>query len=118
MSSAPRKKKKHDDRAVCIQGELTIFRAAELAALLDTSPPPPELDLSGVTEIDSAGLQLLMRARLRALEQHSELRLVACSAAVIEVFELLGLKSFFGDPIIVAPPQAMPATQPTPAQPA
>jgi len=92
----------HDPSVLRIDGELTIFRAAELKPVLLTEPMPLELDLSGVTELDSAGVQLLMLAKRAAQAQQRELRLVAHSPAVIEVFELLNLAAYFGDPLVMA----------------
>lgn len=89
-----------------IEGELTIFRAAELLPTVapeGSADAPVEIDLSRVTEIDTAGVQLLMLAKKRALAQGRPLRLVAHSAVVSEVFELLNLVAFFGDPLVVSP---------------
>ena len=61
-----------------------------------------EIDLSGVTEIDTSGVQLLMLAKRRSLAIQRELRLCAHSPAVTEVFELLDLAAFFGDPLLTA----------------
>jgi anti-anti-sigma factor len=102
MASKPRKKKT-DGAVLHIEGELTIFRAAELMQTLLASPPPADVDLSGVTEIDTAGLQLLMLAKKRAVAEHRQLSLVAHSAAVTEVFELLNVTAYFGDPLVVPP---------------
>jgi anti-sigma B factor antagonist len=52
-----------DDHTLRIEGELTIFRAMELKPALLPVPPLTEIDLSGVTEIDTAGVQLLMLAK-------------------------------------------------------
>lgn len=98
---APSRKKKNTPATLHIEGELTIFRAAELLQALTGNPPPQEIDLSGVTEIDTAGLQLLMLAKKQALAAQRELRLVAHSAAVTDVFELLNVTGFFGDPLVV-----------------
>jgi anti-anti-sigma factor len=84
-----------------IEGELTIFRALELKPTLLATPMPLEIDLSGVTEIDSAGVQLLLLAKKTALAAQRDLRLVAHSPAVIEVFELLNLAAHFGDPLVM-----------------
>ncbi len=84
-----------------IEGELTIFRALEIKDQLLTEPLPQEIDLSGITELDSAGVQLLLLAKKTALEAQRELRLVAHSPAVIEVFELLNLAAHFGDPLVI-----------------
>lgn len=84
------------NEALCLQGELTVFRAAEIAPLLDTDPPPAAVDLSGVTEIDTAGLQLLLRARRRAQAAGRDLLLHQPSTAVTEVCTLLGLAAWCG----------------------
>ena len=82
-----------------IEGELTIFRAAELKPLLLADPLPLEIDLSGVTDIDTAGVQLLILAKNTARAQQRELRLVAHSPAVKEVFALLDLAGYFSGPL-------------------
>jgi len=84
-----------------VAGEMTIYRAAELKqeilAQLDQHALL-EFDLSEVSEIDSAGLQLLFLAASTAAARQG----VACigprSAAVREVFAILGLDSRFPDP--------------------
>ena len=85
-----------------LQGELTIYRAAELKQALLAEPAPIEIDLSGVTDIDTAGVQLLMLAKRVAQTEKRELRLVAHSQAVSEVFELLNLAAYFDDPMVMA----------------
>ena len=84
-----------------IEGEFTIFRAMELKQLLFAEPPITDIDMSAVTELDSAGLQLLMLAKKSALAQGRELHLVGHSEAVIDVFELLNVAGYFGDPLVM-----------------
>jgi anti-sigma B factor antagonist len=90
-----------------VDGELTIYRAAELAVQLSTAlaeapaGAPFVIDLAGVTEMDSAGAQLLMAARRSALAAGRELKLAGHSEAVREVFDILELDALFAD---VAPP--------------
>jgi anti-sigma B factor antagonist len=91
-------------RSIRLDGELTIYRAAELrvalqAALAETGDL--ELDLAGVTELDSAGVQLLISAKKTAAATQRELHLVNHSPAVLEVFELLNLAGHFGDPLVI-----------------
>jgi anti-sigma B factor antagonist len=77
-----------------LDGELTIYRAVELCDLLKAALAADgavDIDLDGVTEIDSAGVQLLMSARKTAHQAARDVRLVALSPAVHEVFALLGL---------------------------
>lgn len=86
-----------------IDGELTIYRAAELAAAMKTALAAVadggalDLDLSGVAEMDSAGVQLLLAARRSAAESGRALRLVARSAAVDDVIAILQLTTLLGD---------------------
>jgi anti-sigma B factor antagonist len=85
-------------QALRLEGELTIYRAAELKrALVEAvaGPGPLEVDLSTVTELDTAGVQLLLMACRAAREGNKRLRLVAQSAAVTEVFDLMNLASHF-----------------------
>jgi len=84
-----------------IAGELTIYRAAELCESLKTvlaglpDGGDLEIDLSAVTEMDSAGAQLLMAVRKSTRASNHGLRLVNPSAAVDEVFETLQLAPHF-----------------------
>lgn len=83
--------------ATCaIEGEMTIYRAAELCAVLQAALKAGDgelaLDLSAVTEIDSAGVQLLLAAGKSAAAAQRELRLVARSPAVDEALVFLGLE--------------------------
>ncbi|MEH3086346.1 MAG: STAS domain-containing protein [Xylophilus ampelinus] len=92
--------------SMALDGELTIYRAAEvrqaLLAALSDSPDGLEVDLAAVTEIDSAGVQLLMAAKRSSQEVGQAFALVRHSAAVVDVFEMFDLAGFFGDPMVVA----------------
>jgi anti-anti-sigma factor len=90
-----------DPAVLRIEGELTIFRATELKPVL-LAPTLREVDLSRVTELDTAGVQLLMLAKKTAQAAQRELRLVALSPAVIEVFDLLNVAAYFDDPLVMA----------------
>jgi anti-anti-sigma regulatory factor len=65
------------------------------------TPGLAEVDLSGVSELDTAGVQLLMMAKKAAMAEQREFHLVGHSAAVIEVFDLLNLAAFFGDHLVM-----------------
>lgn len=91
-------------RTLCIEGELSIYRAAELKAVLLEAldgGAPLEIDLAGVTELDSAGVQLLMLVKQEAGRRGQALALVRHSPAVLDVFELLDLAAHFGDALLV-----------------
>ncbi|AHL33544.1 sulfate transporter [Pseudomonas brassicacearum] len=84
-----------DDTAqVHIDGELTIYTAADLAAQLLPrlgATPQMELDLSQVTEMDGAGLQLLMMVQREAPKAGTQLTLTGHSNAVTETLALCNL---------------------------
>jgi anti-anti-sigma factor len=86
------------------EGEMTIYQVSELKpALLDALAHSDEieLDLSAVSELDTSGVQLLMLMKREALATGKALKLSGHSAAVLEVFELLGLGGWFGDPQVL-----------------
>ena len=88
-----------------LDGEMTIYRAAELKeSLLDALAATDavlEVNLAGVHEIDTAGVQLLMIAKREAANRGRVLRLTAHSRAVAAAFELLNLAGHFGDALLV-----------------
>lgn len=88
---------------VRIDGELTIFRAMELKAQLLGNPPVEVIDLGGVTDFDTAGLQLLMMVKKSAQAQGREVQLVNHSPVVLEVMDLLNVAGYFGDPVLIDP---------------
>ncbi|PQJ94871.1 STAS domain-containing protein [Chromatium okenii] len=88
-----------EDTALVLEGELTIYTAtATFVTLRDylSGRNLCALDLSAVTEIDSAGLQLLLWARRVAAEQRIRFQFVGISQAVINVIDLLHLEPLFG----------------------
>ncbi|HSI22862.1 MAG TPA: STAS domain-containing protein [Methylophilaceae bacterium] len=88
-----------------IEGEMTIYRANELKQdLLDKISGNQEIDidLSSVTEIDSAGLQLMVLAKLEAVARNRVLRFDGHSKAVMEILDLSDLSGFFGDPVVIS----------------
>jgi anti-anti-sigma factor len=87
-----------------LDGELTIFRAHECKqALLDAIEPGAtvDCDLSGVTEFDTVGVQLLLLAKREAGARGAALRLSGHSPAVLAAFELLDLGRHFGDALVL-----------------
>lgn len=88
-----------------VEGELAIQFAAELKdTLLRSVQATGEvtLDLSGVSEVDTAGIQLLLLAKRAAAAVGCRLRYINHSPAVVDVVELLNLSATFGDPILLA----------------
>lgn len=73
--------------------DMTIYHAAELKPLVlgeVRDALEPQLDLSGVAELDSAGIQLLFLARREAHSLGRELRITGCSPVVREILDLTG----------------------------
>ena len=60
------------------------------------------INLAGVSEIDSAGLQILLFLKQEATAKNSILILSHHSEAVVEVLTLLNLTAHFGDPIVIS----------------
>ena len=85
---------------VRIAGPMTIYTAAEwrdtLLAATDAAGNV-ELDLSGVNDIDAAGIQLLVSLRMEAQACARALRLVATSERIREALAFCHLTEFFED---------------------
>lgn len=89
-----------------IEGEMTIYNAAQLKdALLMamTEPGQLEMNLGQVSEIDTAGLQLLALAKREAADNGQTLHFVAHSQAVLNMLDMCNLESVFGDPVVISP---------------
>jgi anti-sigma B factor antagonist len=89
---------------VRMDGAITIYDAAAgkqtlLEALADSREL--EIDVSGVTEMDSAGLQLLVMVKREATVHGKRANLVGHSTAVLEVLDCYGLAAFFGDAVVI-----------------
>lgn len=87
-----------------IAEELTIYHAMEQKKLLLdalAAADALELDLSRASEIDTAGLQLLILAKREAAQQQKNLSIVAHSPAVRQTLDFCNLAAFFGDPVII-----------------
>jgi anti-sigma B factor antagonist len=97
-----RVKKKKGVSTLFLEGEMSIYNAAELKGELVqllSQPGEYEIDLSGVSEMDSAGLQLLILAKREAARLKTILQFNGHSRAVLEVINLCNLAAYFGDPI-------------------
>lgn len=92
--------------ALAISGEFTIFTAATLKqTLLDAVKQAGngevDIDLSEVSEIDSAGMQLMIMAKREAASVGKNLRFVRHSDPVLDMIDLYDLSRFFGDPLLI-----------------
>jgi anti-anti-sigma factor len=88
-----------------IAGDMTIYTAADLKQELMKhmfQPGELEIDLSEVSEMDSAGLQLLILAKREALHGGRAMRLTGHSRAVLDVLDICNLAPYFGDPVVIS----------------
>jgi anti-sigma B factor antagonist len=84
---------------------MTIYQAQAqkeqlLAALAATEDL--ELDLSGVGEMDTAGLQLLLLLKREVLQQGKQLTIIGHSPSVQRLFDFCNLVGVFGDPMLIS----------------
>jgi anti-sigma B factor antagonist len=89
------------DTGIRPQGELTIYRALEhfemLRNALDSGAAVVRVDLSGVSEIDSSGLQLLLLLRKQAQARGMKLAVVQASPVVRELLGYCNLGALLAD---------------------
>jgi anti-sigma B factor antagonist len=92
----------HKKGRVSVAGEMTVYTAAalrqDLLAALTRHRRTKLLDLSEVTEIDTAGLQLLLAARRQAADDGRELLIADPSRAVRSAIELCRLSGLLQAP--------------------
>jgi anti-anti-sigma factor len=87
---------------VLLTGELTIYTVAEtktgLAEAMNGAEEV-EVDLSGVSEIDTAGLQLMLIAKRNP---EVPVRFVNHPPSVLRLVDLANLGAALGDPLLIA----------------
>ena len=96
--------KNGDGSQIGIEGELSIYHVAEakeqLLALVEQAQQL-DFDLSRVSEVDSAGLQLLILLKREASERGNEMRIVGHSQPLVDLIQLFDLAAYFGDPVLL-----------------
>jgi anti-sigma B factor antagonist len=91
-----------------VRGNMTIYEAAaDKPALLEALAKAKdlEIDLSAVTEMDTAGLQLLVLVKRESLKTGKRLSLTGHSESSVDVLDRYGLAPYFGDPVVIARPE-------------
>lgn len=97
-------RKKKSGAQIVIAEDMTIYNAeAQKQRLLDAllATERLEIDLSAVSEIDSAGFQLLVLVKREARRLDKEALIVAHSEAVREVLDSYNMAAAFGDPLLI-----------------
>ena len=79
------------DGVVCVSGEIDVCSAGSLDRALASVQPPKMVDMSGVSFMDSSGLNVLLAHHRRVAEQSGALQVVAMSQPVERVLEVTGL---------------------------
>jgi anti-anti-sigma factor len=95
--------------ALPVNGELTIMTAAEQHGLLQSVLSPDAevtVDLSAVTDLDTAGLQVLLLAAREAARVGARLTFARPSASVVDVLAVAHLDVSDLDSIAAAPGEA------------
>jgi len=90
----------HNARVV-LTGELTIYTVADIKAGLAQAMAQAdeiEVDLSGITEVDTAGVQLLLIAK-----RNPDKKVVFCkhTQSVLRLVDLANLGEALGDPLVL-----------------
>ena len=88
-----------------LSGDIVLSHAEEAKNLmLDALAGCRELevDLSQISDMDSAGLQLLIMLKRQARARQKVLRLVRHSETVIDMLETVNLVGYFGDPLVLS----------------
>lgn len=93
-----------ESQKLAIAEDLTIYNAlAQKQTLLDAlaATGKLELDLSQVSEIDTAGLQLLILLKKEAQRAGKCVSIVAHSQAVSALIDFCNMAADFGDPLVI-----------------
>jgi anti-anti-sigma factor len=97
-------RKKKSDPPLVIAEDMTIYNAAaHKQRLIDAlhASARLEIDLSAVSEIDTAGFQLLVLVKREARRLGKEALIVAHSEAVCDLLDFYNMAADFGDPLLI-----------------
>lgn len=100
----------HDKRRrparLAFEGEMTIYSARrDRDRMLEALGPASALtlDLAGVTEIDTAGVQLLLALKAECARRDLPVAIEGHPAAVVAALDAYNLWAALGDPQLLAP---------------
>lgn len=91
-------------KALTIPGDMTIYEAEEIKSLFDKAAKSKGnicVNLENVSEIDSAGIQLMISLKKTLIENDREVTFESHTEAVINLFDVFDIATYFGDPIIM-----------------
>jgi anti-sigma B factor antagonist len=91
-------------KRISLSEDLTIYHALDQKQVLleaISATGDLELDLSQVSEMDTAGLQLLIMLKKEAQRAGKRVSIVAHSQAVRAVIDFCNMATEFGDPLVI-----------------
>ena len=94
----------NNNHKLAVSENMTIYNAAAQKQLLLQALSDCEeldLDLSQVSEMDTAGFQVLLLTKREALKTNKTVRLTDHSKVVTELLDLYNMASYFGDPMVI-----------------
>lgn len=106
MSYSIQTEKLDNSLIVKLEGQFTIYQAGKLKnSLLEffNENKPIQIDLSKVSEIDSACIQVLIAFKKEVKFYHKDIHFVHHSLAVLKLFEIYGLIGLLEDKIVISP---------------
>lgn len=86
------------------EGELTIYHGLEIKkGLIEHLAANDEIEihLGSVTEMDTAGCQLLLAAKREGARLGKRVRFISHSQAALELIDLYQIAGQFGDPLVI-----------------
>ena len=89
---------------ISLDGELTIYSAAAIKVKLMQALKACtdlEIDLSRVSEMDTAGMQLLIAAKRALMAGGGTLSLSGHGPVVVEVMDIFNVAHVFGDAVVI-----------------
>jgi len=93
-----------NETEIDIPGDMTIYEAGEVRDLFMNALSEKKninVNLSNVSEIDSAGIQLMVSLKNNASENDLSVQYRSHSQSVIGLLDLFDMTSYFGDPIVL-----------------
>ncbi|MDH4199499.1 MAG: STAS domain-containing protein [Spirochaetia bacterium] len=87
---------------ISLKGDLNIYSSPALCEELKSifeKCAKVALDLAGVSEMDTSGLQCLLAAKKYSFKNQKAFKIINHSPAIIKMIDLLGLIGYFGDKI-------------------
>ncbi|MDH5516855.1 MAG: STAS domain-containing protein [Gammaproteobacteria bacterium] len=93
-----------DKCSVSLKGDMDIYKATEFKQEIEkiyTKYKSFVFDLSEISEIDTSCFQVLLQLKRECKKDDKEMQMVSHSQAILEVFELYGMESFFGDAVLL-----------------